>query len=101
MTALVIASDIPSAINTVEKLNAWTSLVLANINPQLSAVEGVGYTERCAQSGVFYVAADNKYRLLSRTSLQMGSDYLAGGSKMWTFTQELSTTAIPAIFKAN
>jgi hypothetical protein len=61
----------------------------------------VGYTERTCQGGVFYVAADNKYRALIRDSIQMSPDYLAGGAKLWTFAQELSNTAIPAIFKAN
>ncbi len=101
MTAINIATDIPSQINTLEKLFAWAGLALANINPSLTALEGVGYTERCAQAGIFYVAADNKYRALIRGSVQMSSDYLAGGAKQWTFAQELSNTALPAIFKAN
>jgi len=101
MTALNIATDIPSQINTLEKLAAWANLTLANINPALTAIEGVGYTERVAQAGVFFVAADNKYRLLGRASIQMSPDYLAGGAKMWTYAQELSNTAIPATFKAN
>jgi hypothetical protein len=101
MTALNISTDIPSQINTLEKLVAWANLALANVNPALTAIEGVGYTERCAQAGVFYVAADNKYRLLGRVSVQMSADYLAGGAKMWTYAQELSNTALPATFKAN
>jgi hypothetical protein len=101
MTAINITTDIPSQIDTLEKLYVWAGLALANINPSLTAVEGVGYTERSAQAGVFYVAADNKYRALIRGSIQMSSDYLAGGSKLWTFAQPLSNTALPAIFKAN
>lgn len=101
MTALVISTDIPSQINTLEKLAAWANLTLANINPSLTVIEGVGYTERAAQAGVFFVAADNKYRLLGRTSIQMSPDYLAGGAKLWTYAQELSNTAIPTTFKAN
>lgn len=101
MTALVISTDIPSQINTLEKLAAWANLTLANINPSLAVIEGVGYTERAAQAGVFFVAADNKYRLLGRTSIQMSPDYLAGGAKLWTYAQELSNTAIPTTFKAN
>lgn len=101
MSALAIATQIPSQINTVEKLHLWSGLVLANINPGLTAIEGVGYTERCAQAGIFYVAADNKYRALIRGSIQMSPDYLAGGAKLWTYAQELSSTAIPAIFTAN
>lgn len=101
MTALNIATQIPSQINTVEKLHVWTGLLLANLNPSLTAIEGVGYTERCAQAGIYYVAADNKYRALIRDSIQISPDYLAGGDKLWTYAQELSNTAIPAIFTAN
>lgn len=101
MTALNITTDIPSGINTLEKLAAWANLTLANINPTLTAIEGVGYTERVAQAGVFYVAADNKYRLLGRASIQISPDYLAGGAKLWTYAQELSNAAIPATFKSN
>ena len=101
MTALAIATQIPSQIDTVEKLHVWSGLVLANINPALTAIEGVGYTERVSQAGLFYVQADNKYRALIRGSIQMSSDYLAGGAKLWTYAQPLSGTAIPAIFTAN
>jgi hypothetical protein len=69
MTALNITTDIPSQINTLEKLYVWAGLALANINPSLTAIEGVGYTERCAQAGIYYVAADNKYRAPSSNGL--------------------------------
>lgn len=101
MTAINLATDIPSAIDTLEKLAVWSGLTLANINPALTAIEGVGYTERVSQAGIFYVQADNKYRALIRHSIQMSGDYLAGGAKQWTFAQPLSNTAIPAIFKSN
>ncbi|OUL34096.1 glucose-6-phosphate dehydrogenase [Nostoc sp. 106C] len=101
MTALNIASQIPSQIDTLEKLAVWTGLALANINAGITAIEGVGYTERVSQAGIFYVQADSKYRALIRNSIQMSPDYLAGGSKLWTYAQALSSTAIPAIFTAN
>ncbi|MBD2354752.1 glucose-6-phosphate dehydrogenase [Tolypothrix sp. FACHB-123] len=101
MTALNIATQIPSQINTLEKLAVWAGLTLANINPDLTAIEGVGYTERVSQAGIFYVQADNKYRALIRNSIQMSPDYLAGGSKLWTYAQDLSNTAIPSIFTSN
>jgi hypothetical protein len=101
MSTISIATDIPSQITTLEQILAWASLTLAHINPALTAIEGVGYTERTCQSNIYYIAADNKYRLLSRQSIVMSPNHLAGGAKLWTFAQELSTTAVPAIFKAN
>lgn len=101
MTAINISTDIPSQIDTLEKLAAWSGLALANINPGLTAIEGAGYTERVSQAGVFYVQADNKYRILIRHSMQMSGDYLAGGAKLWSYAQALSNTAIPVTFKSN
>lgn len=101
MTALNISTDIPSGINTLEQLACWCALTLQNINPSLTAIEGVGYEERTCQAGIFYVKADNKYRMLIRQSIQVSPDHLAGGQRPWKFATELSNTAIPAAFKSN
>lgn len=98
MSSLVIANQIPNSIQTLEQAAAWSGLALANINPQLQAIEGVGINQQVAQAGIFYVATDNKYRLLVRLSLEVSPDYLFGGQKMWTYVQPFSTTAIPAGF---
>jgi hypothetical protein len=101
MTTLSIATQIPSNINTLEKLVAWAGLCLANTNPTLEAIEGQGYSERVAQSNIFYIRADNRSRLIIRASLPISNDYLAGGQKTWNYAQDLSNTAIPTIFTSN
>lgn len=101
MTAINIATQIPSHIDSLEKLAVWCGLALGNLNAGLTAIEGVGYTERVSQAGIFYVQADNKYRALIRHSIEMSPDYLAGGSKLWTYAQQLSNTAIPNLFTSN
>jgi hypothetical protein len=101
MTALAIATDIPSQIVTVEQLHSWSGLLLANINPALTAIEGAGYSERTSQASIYYIQADNRYRLISRQSIAFSPNYLAGGSKLWMFAQDLSATAIPAVFRTN
>ena len=101
MTALNIATDIPSNIVTLEQLAVWSGLALSNINPSMTAIEGVGYTERVSQAGIYYVQADNKHRALIRHSVQMSADYQAGGVKTWMYAQELSNTALPTTFKSN
>ncbi|UBF28330.1 hypothetical protein K9N68_10865 [Kovacikia minuta CCNUW1] len=98
MTVLNIANQIPNSITTLEECAAWSGLALANINPTLQAIEGVGINQNVAQAGIFYVQADNKYRLLVRLSLQVSPDYLIGGSKLWTYAQEFSNTALPSGF---
>ncbi|MHC5914893.1 MAG: glucose-6-phosphate dehydrogenase [Nostoc sp.] len=101
MTALNIATQIPSQITTLEQLHAWSAQALFAINPTLSVIEGVGYTERAAQAGNFWVAADSKTRMICRLSLQVSPDSLSASGKQWTFIQELSNTALPSTFSAN
>lgn len=101
MTAINIATQIPSQIDSLEKLAVWAGLALGNINAGLTAIEGVGYTERVSQAGIFYVQADNKYRALIRHSIEMSPDYLAGGSKLWTYAQQLSNSSVPSLFTGN
>ncbi|MEH2174250.1 glucose-6-phosphate dehydrogenase [Nostoc sp.] len=101
MTTLNTATDIPSQIDTVEKLAAWCAGILFATNPTLTVIEGVGYTERAAQVGDFWVAADSKTRKIVRLSLEVSADHLSGTGKPWTFVQPLSNTPIPASFKAN
>jgi len=101
MTAINVATDIPSGINTLEKLAAWACLSLANVNPTVEVIEGVGYVERAAQAGPFFVPSENKHRLLCRLSMQISADYQAGGAKTWSYVQELSNTTLPATFKTN
>lgn len=101
MTAINIATDIPSQIDTLEKLAMWVMMSLNACNPTLTVTEGVGYTERAAQQGIYWVAADSKYRGIYRASLEVSSSYLSGGGKLWQYAQPLSNTALPAAFKAN
>lgn len=101
MTALSITTQIPSQINTVEKLHMWSAMVLNAVNPTLTVIEGTGYTERAAQQGLYWVAADTKTRGIFRVSLEMNSNYMSAGGKLWTFANELSATAIPTNFTAN
>lgn len=101
MTTLNIATDIPSQITTVEQLAAWCAGILFAVNPTTVASEGVGYSERVAQKGIFWVAAASQHREIVRLSFEVSPDHLAGGAKPWTYIQPLSNSAIPAAFKAN
>lgn len=101
MTALTPGSQIPTSVNTDTKLAAWVGLMLANMYPSLQAVEGQGFSELAAQAGVYYVRSENKHRLICRQSILMDPLYLAGGAKLWTFTQEFGSVVIPAAFTSN
>jgi hypothetical protein len=101
MTAIVLATDIPSNIVTLEQLNMWTQRCLANLNSAINATEGENYTQRAAQSGVFYIAAVDKYRHVGRVSVELSADHLTGGLKDWMYAQELSTKVLTTAMKAN
>jgi hypothetical protein len=101
MTALVIATDIPSSIVTLEQLNMWSARCLANLNSNVNAVEGENYSQRAAQSGTFYIAATDKFRHVARTSVELSPDHLTGPLKDWMYAQEISPKPLTAAMKAN
>jgi hypothetical protein len=101
MTALNIATDIPSSIVTLEQLNMWSNKCLANLYPDTNATEGENYSQRAAQSGTFYIATTNNTRHVGRTSLPLSADYLVGGLKPWMYAQDLGTKPLTAAMKAN
>jgi len=101
MTALNVATDIPSQISSYEELAMWVMLALSSTYPTLTSVEGVGYTERAAQAGTFFVQAENRHVFLGRVSLTVASSYLAGGQKPWKYAQSLGNGTVDNLFKAN
>lgn len=101
MTALNLATDIPSEINTVEQLAVWCGNCLTNLNSNLNAVEGENYSQRAAQSGEYYVAPVDKTRHISRLSIEVSQDHLIGGAKPWKYALPLSDKPLTAAMKAN
>jgi hypothetical protein len=101
MTALNLSTDIPSAINTVERLHAWSGYLLATVNPQLAILEDVNRTEFVASEGIIK-AADGSIRVITRAALDLDPNYRYDSSKkLWMHVREFSSTAIPAGFKTN
>jgi hypothetical protein len=101
MTALNVATDIPSNIATLEQLAVWIGDVLGNLNSNVTAVEGENYSQRAAQTGTFYIAATDATRHVARQSIILSPEYLVGGAKRWSYAQELSTKVLTAAMKAN
>ncbi|MCV3213027.1 hypothetical protein OGM63_05710 [Plectonema radiosum NIES-515] len=99
MTALNPATDIPSNIDSLEKLAVWVGMSLSAINLTGTALEAPGYSQRVAQSGIFYVEVDNKHRALIRLSVPVSADHLAGANNVWTYALPLSDASIPTAFK--
>lgn len=101
MTAFA-PSDIPSEVNTVEKLEVWAATLLSNLNPDQVAVESTGSQSRTASSAPFYITASDPavWRNISRCSIPLSKDWQGGGNQIWNYAQELSAAAIPASFKS-
>lgn len=101
MTTFNKETDLPTNIDTLEKLAVWVGSALAKINLTRVAVEAPGYSQRVAQHGIFYVEADNKHRALIRMSIPVDNDHLAGASNVWTYALPLSNDDIPNEFKTS
>jgi hypothetical protein len=101
MTALNIATDIPSQIDTLEKLMVWGSRCLTNLNSNVAATEGENYVQRATSAGVFYIAAVDKTRHIGRQSIELSADNLIGASKTWATALEISTKPLTAVMKSN
>lgn len=104
MTTIAIPStstDIPTNINTLEKLAAWVGLALARCNPSLKILEDPNLPPQRAAEAVLLKADDNSYRLVIRLSLPIDAGYAENTAKFWTNTNELSNTALPTAYKSN
>lgn len=101
MTTLVIGTDIPSNINTLEKLGAWVGLALARVNPTLKILESPDTEPQRVAEVVLIKADDGSTRLIVRLSIPVTEDYGSSTNKFWQNTTEISNTALPTAFKAN
>jgi hypothetical protein len=101
MVAFNAASDLPSNINTVERLVAWGQRVLVATSPQLLITEIAGASPELAVSASpFPVLSDpNDYhdRLICRSSFRLVPQW--DGLKLWLAVAELNTNAIPAQYR--
>lgn len=101
MTALNIATDIPSNINTLEKLAVWASNCLFTLNPTILAVEAENFSQRSANAGTYYVAATNKTRHVGRNSIELAAGYSVGDEKQWFYALPLSDAPLTPSMKTN
>ena len=101
MTALTISSDIPTNINTLEKLGAWAGLALTRCNPSTKVLENPSASSQRVAETFFIKADDGSNRLVIRLSLPVTDDYASDTKKFWEKVNPLSETVLPAAFKVN
>lgn len=106
MTAFV-KTDIPDSVDTVEKLALWLGNLLNYLNPSASAVEGTSEEDlesvRSAQFFPYLIkksSTEQNWQVVTRQSITINPDWQTGENKIWTYAQEISTSSIPAAFKA-
>lgn len=99
MTAFTTA-NIPSTVNSLEKLAAWVGLALTQINPSLAVLESANESTKVAQTALFR-ASDNTVRLSIRLSIPIDPNYGVNTAKFWGNAQDLSNTALPTAYTTN
>ena len=100
MTLIDPSIDIPSQINTLERLAMWTMMALRRVNPTLSVIEiADSPAERVAQTALVQ-ADDNSIRFIGRVSLELPADYADDSTtKLWTKPLEFSNVVLPEAYK--
>jgi hypothetical protein len=109
MTA-VTPSQIPSSIQTLEQLHAWTAYAMAYINSQTQLFESETEKVLAAQVNVYPVnvpqgniaggAIVRDYRMVIRTGLAVSADQLTGDLPPWMYVLPLSAAALPSTFSS-
>ena len=102
MTQIDITTDIPTSINTLERLATWAILALRRVNPtqQVLEIPG-GNPERVIQAAIIQ-ADDDTIRFFGRVSIAIENDYAEDNvNKLWMKSLELSNTVLPDAFKQN
>ena len=102
MTALTISTDIPTNINTLEKLAAWVGLALERCNPTLKILESPDAEPQRVAQAVLIRADDATHRMIIRVAIPINDDYASNSTvKFWQNAQVLSDVALPTAYKAN
>ena len=98
MTTINIATDIPTNINTLEKLAAWVGLALERVNPSTKILESPNTDPQRVAEAVLIRADDATHRMVIRVSIPINDGYAENSTvKFWQNAFEIDTTA----YKAN
>jgi hypothetical protein len=99
MSALTIP-QIPTNINTVEKLVVWATKLLSDLEPNLEIKTDINITQRVASWGL-YRDYDGNEIAVSTCIIRMDSTWSTGSLKMWEYAQPLGNVILPNGFLSN
>jgi hypothetical protein len=91
-------NNLPTSVDTLEKLVVWSGLALHTLNKTGTAVEGSTVAARVAQFGVFNIESTNTIRAILRQSVEINDDYAFDGKPIWENAKTLSEVAMPTEF---
>jgi hypothetical protein len=96
------ATDLPSTINSVEKLEVWATTVLQHLYSSMTVIESTGNAELAVSAAPFFITASDPdvWRYITRTSIALNSNWQRGAGKIWTHALDLGNSAIPTEFKS-
>jgi len=99
MTALTTA-QIPSAINTLEKLHVWSSYCLRQLNPNQKQLETEIVRDFIA-TNVQVILNDGTICNIDRIAIPLVNEYGTNNTKLWVNARELSNIALTTAMTTN
>ena len=91
-------TQVPTAINTLERLIAYACLAGARVNPDLKILEVAGTTQKAVETTIT-AADDGTIRLIARVSLELNADYVEDTTQpLYMKVKELSNTSLPSAY---
>jgi hypothetical protein len=101
MTTLAL-SQIPSNINTVEKLHAWSGFVLRSVHGQTSLIEVSGLLPEARHQAPVIEPPGGTICYVFRNNIEFDPTHVADKTKkLWEFARETNQNTIPAFFTTN
>lgn len=95
-------TDLPDNVVTLEQLFVWAALALQTTAGAVVVQEIAGAAPElaiaCTPFRIVATEGDYHDRLVVRASIRFANDWFT--RKAWLASQELTTTALPAIFRA-
>jgi hypothetical protein len=95
MTTLTL-SQIPSNINTLEKLHLWSGLALRSLNSANAVTEASGLLPEIVAQVPLIETPNHGVRTVIRVCIELDSNYANDKTKkLWEFAKELTGGTLP------
>ena len=99
MSSLLL-NQIPTNINTLERLLLWAAFACQKVNPTKTIVEQSNTDPINVATVSIFRADDQTLRALVRINLPIDTNYAESADPMWVSALEISNTDIPPSYLA-